>query len=172
VPTVQLLHCLVAAADGGGETGLVDGFMAARTLRTEQPAAFSLLASTPVQFAYCDATAELRATRPVIGLDPLGRVREIRFNHRSLQPVRLPPREAGPFYAAYRAFASMLNRPELMLTLPLEPGDCLVFDNTRILHARTGFAATGRRHLQGCYADLDGVASTLALLRREQAAAR
>jgi gamma-butyrobetaine dioxygenase len=66
----------------------------------------------------------------------------------------------------------MLNRPELMLTLPLEPGDCLVFDNTRILHARTGFAATGRRHLQGCYSDLDGVASTLALLRREQAAAR
>jgi gamma-butyrobetaine dioxygenase len=56
--------------------------------------------------------------------------------------------------------------------LPLEPGDCLVFDNTRILHARTGFAATGRRHLQGCYSDLDGVASTLALLRREQAAAR
>jgi gamma-butyrobetaine dioxygenase len=66
----------------------------------------------------------------------------------------------------------MLNRPELMLTFRLEPGDCLVFDNTRILHARTGFAATGRRHLQGCYADLDGVASTLALLRREQAAAR
>lgn len=172
VPTVQLLHCLVAATDGGGESGLVDGFMAARTLRAEQPAAFSLLASTPVQFAYCDATAELRATRPVIGLDPLGRVREIRFNHRSLQPVRLPPREAGPFYAAYRAFASMLSRPELMLTFRLEPGDCLVFDNTRILHARTGFAATGRRHLQGCYADLDGVASTLALLRREQAAAR
>ncbi len=172
VPTVQLLHCLVAAPDGGGETGLVDGFMAARTLRSEQPAAFSLLASTPVQFAYCDTTAELRATRPVIGLDPLGRIREVRFNHRSLQPVRLPPREAGSFYSAYRTFASLLTRPELMLTFRLEPGDCLVFDNTRILHARTGFAATGRRHLQGCYADLDGVASTLALLRREQAAAR
>jgi gamma-butyrobetaine dioxygenase len=118
--------------------------MAARTLRAGsyrvQPAG-----QHPVQFAYRDATAELRATRPVIGLDPLGRVREIRFNHRSLQPVRLPPREAGPFYAAYRAFASMLNRPELMLTFRLEPGDCLVFDHTRILHARTGFAATGRR---------------------------
>jgi gamma-butyrobetaine dioxygenase len=166
VPTVQLLHCLVSAADGG-ETGLVDGFMAARTLRTEQPGAFALLSRIPVQFAYCDATAELRATKPVIGLDPLGRIREIRFNHRSLQPVRLPPREAGSFYAAYRAFASLLTRPELMLTFRLEPGDCLVFDNTRILHARTGFAATGRRHLQGCYTDLDGVASALALLRRE-----
>jgi hypothetical protein len=42
----------------------------------------------------------------------------------------------------------------------------LVLDNTRVLHARTGFAATGGRHLQGCYADLDRVSSALALLRR------
>jgi gamma-butyrobetaine dioxygenase len=167
VPTVQLLHCLTAA-DEGGNTGLVDGFMAARLLRTENPAAFSLLARTPVQFRYADATAELTATRPVIGLDPIGRIREIRFNHRSLQPVRLAPREAGSYYAAYRAFAVLLTRPELMLSFRLAPGDCLVFDNTRIMHARTGFAATGPRHLQGCYADLDGVASALAVLRRDQ----
>lgn len=61
----------------------------------------------------------------------------------------------------------------------LAPGDCLILDNTRILHARTAFttapgstaentAAPGRggRHLQGCYADLDGLASTLDVLRR------
>jgi alpha-ketoglutarate-dependent taurine dioxygenase len=30
-----------------------------------------------------------------------------------------------------------------MLTFRLAPGDCVVFDNTRILHARTGFASTG-----------------------------
>jgi gamma-butyrobetaine dioxygenase len=50
----------------------------------------------------------------------------------------------------------------------LSPGDCLIFDNTRVLHARTAFAATGERHLQGCYADLDGLLSTLAVLRRRQ----
>jgi len=33
-------------------------------------------------------------------------------------------------------------------------------------HARTAFAVTGGRHLQGCYADLDGLASTLAVLAR------
>jgi Gamma-butyrobetaine hydroxylase-like, N-terminal len=32
----------------------------------------------------------------------------------------------------------------------------------------TAFSATGGRHLQGCYADLDGLASTLAVLRREE----
>ena len=43
-----------------------------------------------------------------------------------------------------------------------------MFDNTRVLHARTGFLADGSRHLQGCYADLDAVASSLAVLRRDR----
>ena len=29
-------------------------------------------------------------------------------------------------------------------------------------------SGSGQRHLQGCYADLDGVASTLAMLRRKR----
>jgi len=33
-----------------------------------------------------------------------------------------------------------------------------VFDNTRVLHARTAFhGPPGDRHLQGCYADIDGL---------------
>jgi gamma-butyrobetaine dioxygenase len=42
----------------------------------------------------------------------------------------------------------------------------VVFDNTRVMHSRTGFAASGERHLQGCYADLDGAESTVAVLAR------
>ena len=52
------------------------------------------------------------------------------------------------------------------LTLRLAQGDCLIFDNTRVLHARTAFGmspGSPGRHLQGCYADLDGLASTLAV---------
>jgi gamma-butyrobetaine dioxygenase len=40
-----------------------------------------------------------------------------------------------------------------------------------MLHARTAFAdpdRAGERHLQGCYADLDALASSLAVLRREE----
>ena len=55
VPTVQLLHCLATAVNGG-DSGLVDGFMAAALLRAENPAAFEILARTPVTFAYSDAT--------------------------------------------------------------------------------------------------------------------
>ena len=100
-----------------------------------------------------------------------GRVRGVRFNNRSAQPLRLPCAEVTAFYAAYRRWAELLARPERQLTLRLAPGDCLVFDNTRVLHARTAFGMTAGspgRHLQGCYADLDGLASTLAVLKRRE----
>ena len=176
VPTVQLLHCLHAAADGGGDSTFTDGFRAAAVLRRQDPAAFTCLTVTPVTFAYADAAAVLRATGPMIGLDPRGRIRQIRLNGRSLAPVRLPTAQARAFYAAYRAFAGLAAGPDAMVTARLAPGDCVIFDNTRILHGRTAFAdgrgggaSTGRRHLQGCYADLDGLASAVAVLARDQA---
>ncbi len=174
VPTVQLLHCLRAAVRtdgqaGGGDTGLVDGFAAARDLRARDAEAFDVLTRTAVPFEYRDNGTELRASQPLIQLSPRGRIRGVRFNNRSARPLRLPYAEVTAFYAAYRRWAGLLAQPERRLNLRLAPGDCLIFDNTRILHARTAFSVTGRRHLQGCYADLDGLASALAVLKRGEA---
>ncbi len=170
VPTIQLLHCLRSAA-AGGDTGLVDGFAVAARLRLTDRESFDVLSATPWPFGYSDSKTELRASQPLIGLSPRGRVREVRQNDRSMLPLRLPAGEAEAAYAAYRVWAALLARPEFLLRPRLEPGDCLIIDNTRVLHARTAFsgaqaAGTGERLLQGCYADLDGLLSTLAVLRR------
>jgi gamma-butyrobetaine dioxygenase len=173
VPGIQLLHCLTGAA-AGGDSALLDGFAAAGRLRDTDQAAFATLTSTPVTFSYADADTELRATLPMIGLTAGGRIRQVRYNNRSLQPLRPCPGQdrasfavaADEFYRAYRRFAQILAEPELAVTFKLSPGDCLVFDNTRIMHARTAFTSRGDRHLQGCYADLDSAASALAVLRR------
>jgi len=114
----------------------------------------------------------------MIEVNSAGLIREVRYNSRSMQPMRPRPgaapaqaaQEMHEFYLAYRAFAAILLRPYLTLRFNLEPGDCVVFDNTRILHSRTGFAATGQRHLQGCYADIDGVESAVAVLARSRPA--
>ncbi|MFD7231903.1 TauD/TfdA family dioxygenase [Streptomyces sp. NPDC059881] len=170
VPTLQLLHCLTNAAQGG-DSGLVDGFHAASLLRAEDPEAYRILTRVPVPFAFADDRTELRAHRPLIGTDPAGRIREIRFNNRSIGTLHQPADVLDAFYAAYRRFGQLLLRSELQLDLRLTPGDCLVFDNTRLLHARTAFAESGDRHLQGAYADIDGLASTLAVLRRKESTA-
>ncbi|WP_328724954.1 2-trimethylaminoethylphosphonate dioxygenase [Streptomyces sp. NBC_00259] len=170
VPTLQLLHCLTNAAQGG-DSGLVDGFHAASLLRAEDPEAYRILTRVPVPFAFADDRTELRAHRPLIGTDPAGRIREIRFNNRSIGTLHQPADVLDAFYAAYRRFGELLLRSELQLDFRLTPGDCLVFDNTRLLHARTAFAESGDRHLQGAYADIDGLASTLAVLRRKESTA-
>lgn len=163
VPTLQLLHCLSNAAEGG-DSGLVDGFRAAAILREEDPSGFALLTRTLVPFAWSDGRASLRADRPLVDVDPAGHVREVRFNNRSMQALGLRGEEAKAFYEAYLHFAEILARPELMVSFRLDAGDCVIFDNTRLLHARTAFSESGARHLQGCYADLDGLASTLRVL--------
>jgi Taurine catabolism dioxygenase TauD, TfdA family/Gamma-butyrobetaine hydroxylase-like, N-terminal len=72
---------------------------------------------------------------------------------------------------AFQPLISLSPRGRIA-AIRLNNRSCLVFDNTRILHARTAFSgpadreAAGERHLQGCYADLDGLLSTLAVLRR------
>jgi gamma-butyrobetaine dioxygenase len=172
-PTLQLRHCLVNATSGG-ESGLLDGFRAAAQLRAEDPEAFDRLTRTSVTFSYADAVAEFRASRPMIAVNSAGLICEISYNSRSMAPLRprfgATPSEAADemrhFYAAYRAFSVILLRPSLTLRFALSPGDCIVFDNTRILHSRTGFSAVAHRHLQGCYADLDGAESTVAVLAR------
>lgn len=170
MPTLQLLRCLTNAA-AGGDSGLVDGFKAAALLRAEDPEAFSVLTRTPVPFRFSDAHTVLAADRPLIDVDGRGRIREVRFNNRSIGALLLPADELDAFCRAYRAFAEITLRPELQLEFRLLPGDCLIFDNVRLLHARTAFEESGARHLQGTYADLDALAGALAVLRRQRAVA-
>ena len=49
----------------------------------------------------------------------------------------------------------------------LEPGECFIVDNTRVLHARKGYSGAGSRWLRGCYADKDGLLSTLAAMEEQ-----
>jgi len=123
VPTLQLLHCLSNAAVGG-DSGLVDGFKAAALLRAEDPEAFAVLTRTPVPFQFSDAQTVLAADRPLIDVDGRGRIREVRFNNRSIGTLLLPADELEAPYRAYRTFAEITLRPELQLEFRLLPGDC------------------------------------------------
>jgi gamma-butyrobetaine dioxygenase len=166
-PGVQLLHCLESNAPGG-DTLLVDGFHAAGLLRREDPAAFDLLCKHPFTFRFRDAKADLQATVPLIKTDYDGHVTEVHFNNRSADMLDVPVEFVAPWYAAYRRLAEILKRPELELIFRLGPGDLVVMMNERALHGRTAFdPQLGRRHLQGCYIDKDGIESRRRLLRRQ-----
>jgi gamma-butyrobetaine dioxygenase len=62
----------------------------------------------------------------------------------------------------------LLNNTDYQVCFKMNPGDLFIVDNQRVLHGRTGFPSAGARHLQGCYADRDGLYSRLNVLKRER----
>jgi alpha-ketoglutarate-dependent taurine dioxygenase len=167
VPGFQALHVLIASPDGG-ESLFGDGFAIAEHLRGAYPDDFAILTRTAVPFLYRSRDAELYAERPLIQLTCGGDVSAVHYNSRSIAPLRLAPRDAAPFYGAYRRFAALLRDRQFQLQIGLGDGDLAVFDNQRILHGRSAFSSARHpRPLRGCSLTRDSVYSEAALLRRE-----
>jgi gamma-butyrobetaine dioxygenase len=168
VPTLQLLSCIENTVEGG-ESVVVDGFRAALRLRDEDARSFALLARHCARFEYAGSTGvKLKSKRPMIELGPDGELIAVRFNNRSAAPFTdVPYEDMQAYYEAYRRFAAIIEDPAMEVTFKLQPGELFIVDNTRVLHARKGFSSSGTRWLQGCYADKDGLLSTLAAIEHE-----
>jgi len=164
-PGLQVLACLENTVEGG-ESAVVDGFAAAETLRRENPQAFELLSAYPARFEYAGSRGvQLTAKRPIIERGPDGEVIAIRFNNRSMAAViDIPFDDMSDWYGALRRLGEIIEAAESQVCFRLQPGEAFIVDNTRVLHARTAFSSTGSRWLQGCYADKDGLVSTLSAL--------
>lgn len=165
VPTLQVLSCLENSADGG-ENMVVDGFSCALRLKEEDPRGFELLSKYTARFAYEGSSdTSLQSRRPMIELAPDGVLQGIRFNSRSIAPlVDIPFEDMADYYSAYKRLSDIIDDPAMEVTFKLSPGEAFVVDNTRVLHARKGYSGEGYRWLQGCYADKDGLLSTLRAL--------
>ena len=160
VPGFQALHCLLPAVDGG-DNQFADSFAISEHLRHVHPEAFAILTQKAVPFHYRARDVELYSEKPMIQLGMQGEVIAVHYNNRSIAP--LPPSGPGlaEYYQAYRDFAQHLRQAQRQLRMRMNKGDLVVFDNWRVLHARTSFSAA--RHLQGCYLTKDSVYSRVAL---------
>ena len=165
---IQFLYCIESTATGG-DSILVDGFSAAHEFRRRDPDGFSLLASTPLHFRFQDETTDIQSRAPIIALDVEGNIFQVRYNNALMGPLDVASELVGPIYAAYRTFTLIIRDPDFQLTLRLEPGDMMAFNNLRVMHGRSSFnPQSGRRHLQGCYVDIEDFQSRLKVLERQK----
>ncbi|CAI8727772.1 gamma-butyrobetaine dioxygenase [Pseudomonas sp. MG-9] len=165
-PGLQFLHCLVNDAEGG-ESIFVDGFAIADALRLEAPELFQALCDIPVEFRNKDRHSDYRCLAPIIALDALGRVAEIRMANFLRGAFDTSAEQMPLLYRAYRRLIAMTREPRFRLMQRLNPGELWCFDNRRTLHARNAFdPATGARHFQGCYIDRDELLSRILVLQR------
>ena len=165
VPTMQILHCL-KSSNKGGDSKVVDGFKAALYLKKENKNFFNLLSKYCSRFEFKGKkNVHLKSRFPMITLSPDGELIAVHFNNRSIAPITdVPYKDMLNYYKAYRKFSTIINNPKMAVSFKLNPGDCFIVDNTRVLHARTAYLGAGSRWLQGCYVDKDGLLSKISTM--------
>lgn len=158
---VQFLHCIENDAVGG-DSAIVDGFAAAGALKSADPEAFDTLCRVDVAYKIGAGEHDIRRSAPVLEVDHRGAMRIVRFSNQQRRTMNVPFEDVERFYDAYGRISAIINAPENQLRFRYAPGDVLMFDNHRTLHARGAFRPeTGRRRLQLATADMDMVDSRL-----------
>ncbi|KAK3938973.1 hypothetical protein QBC46DRAFT_389057 [Diplogelasinospora grovesii] len=148
IPRLQLLHCLANSCEGG-ESLFSDGFRAAMELKLNRPDLYGALTEPSVNFHYKKGQHSYEMVR-----------RTIEETHGHLETLHWSPPFQAPFRRdsitrwkpAATAFQRSLSEAENMVEVKLKPGECVIFDNWRVLHGRQEFATSGgSRWLKGAY---------------------
>ena len=160
-PGLQMLHCLKNTCTGGTSM-FSDAFKATRQLREEETVNghYNVLSTYPQTFHYKNAGEYYKFTRPVISHH--GRGGSLEFVNWS-PPFQAPfqsedyqPASFLQYIKAAKAFSALVEAPENVYEYRMQEGDCIIFNNRRILHARQRFdTASGERWLKGAYLDTD-----------------
>lgn len=167
-PGLQMLHCLENSVEGG-QAVMLDGFAVAEALRERNPEAFVTLTRVRWCFANTARTTDYVWYSPMIRLDERGELLEVRIADFLRGPLQTDFEEVEPAYRALMTLQAMLREPEFALRFTYEPGDLVIFDNRRLLHARDAFEGdSGHRWLQGCYMERDEIRSRYRMVARRR----
>ena len=145
-PGIMIFHSIRASECGGGASVMTDGFRLAEAFREAYPDDYELLTRVPIPHRRFIEDVGLRAEAPVIRHDYFGRICEFRLNERTMGPIDLPEDLMEQTYRALGRMFELSYDPKYHMHHLLMDGEALVFDNARVLHARTGF--NGNRHVR------------------------
>ncbi|AMD20018.1 HCL133Wp [Eremothecium sinecaudum] len=177
LPGLQLFHLLEHSNGEGGHTRIVDVAKVVDKLRdlaaTDKSweTTYKVLTQHKLGFHQSGETNCIfyQEAYPTLTLSQNGELQQCRWNTSDRAPQIVSRDFTVPqIYEALFRFNSLINDPKNSVTFQLSPGTILVFDNWRVLHARTAF--TGRRRLCGSYLTRDDFIARLRalLFKRDQ----
>jgi len=165
-PGIQFLHCRKNRALGG-ESIFVDGVAVASDFRDQFPDHFELLCQIKIPFFYEHEEFDWRSRQRVIELDDNDQISGVTISRHMADVIDIPQRLLDSYYPAYYEFGRKLLDRKYQMRFQLNEGECIVFDNHRVVHGRESYeAGTGERYLRGCYIDRGELRSTFRTLKK------
>ena len=129
---------------------------------------FKLLSEVSIPFFCEHDTYDSRSRQTVIELDQHGEVSGLTISQHMADIFDLDQSLLDDYYPAFCRFGKMLQEDKYMMRFLMKGGECMVFDNHRIVHGRAAYSATsGDRYLRGCYVDRGEMRSTYRALVSE-----
>lgn len=169
-PGLQLLHCLQNTCHGG-ESLFADAFRAAQAVTDTSKDNYRILSTYAQTFRYKNAGEHYHFTRPIVTSDSDGGIEYVNWSPPFQGPFEARnaiPSDFHNYVRAAKAFSSHVEAPPSIFEYRVREGDCFIFNNRRVLHARRAFDTTsGERWLKGAYLDTDVFNSRLRVLQEK-----
>lgn len=169
-PGFQFLHCLKNTCEGGSSL-FSDSF---KTILSLSKADEDLLSSLQLAYHYKNDGNYYYNKHHLIEKRQQGRplnvfnIRRVNYSPPFQAPLPTSHRlhqDIEEYTRALRKFTELAEAEENLFEYRLEEGECVIFNNRRVLHGRRAFDATsGERWLKGCYVDTDVFESRLRVL--------
>lgn len=165
MPYIQILHCIDNNCHGG-ESLFSDADRIARIMQNlpKQDPQYEYLvkrlSEVAIPYAYNKDGKNYHQARPVINNDPQRGFQSVRWSPPFQGKIHDPER-LDHWIAAARVFEKAVNHEDAMYQTKMTPGECVLFNNQRVLHGRTAFdSAGGARWLRGTYLSFEDFWST------------
>lgn len=155
-PKIQILHCMENSCPGG-ESLFCDahrlGLLMASSTKTDK--LFRSLLSTTLHYRYDKNGYTYSQHRKVLTTDKLSTFSDLWWSPPFLGTWPDHSTEHRDYFLAARAVERLIHDESNMYEHKLKPGECVLFDNRRVLHGRRAFDVSsspgGSRWLRGAY---------------------
>lgn len=167
-PGFQFLHCLKNTCEGGNSI-FSDSLKAARALHQ---ADIDCLTQHKVSYHYRNAGEHYYYSHPVLSIpSPISTLNQVSYSPPFQAPFEIGNGSKGSefrkFLGAFKNFTKEVESEKNLFEYRLQQGECVIFNNRRILHGRRQFDAShGERWLKGTYVDTDVFRSRFNVLRQ------
>ncbi|KAI2623097.1 Clavaminate synthase-like protein [Hypoxylon sp. NC1633] len=168
-PRVQILHCLENSCEGG-ESIFSDGLRAAHLMKLGPKDLIDALKDRKIRYHYKKHGHYYEFSRAVVSniLAYVFWSPPFQDSRQRIQKTKKGTADYRVWLQAATKFRQLLEDEHWVYQYKMQPGDCVLFDNLRLVHGRRQFdTASGSRWLKGTYISQDVFTSKMAALKSE-----